>query len=761
MKYFISFSLLFVALSSNSRTITGVVLSESDSTTLVGATIQLSADSRIVKTGVTNRDGAFELETDIKSRLAIEISKDCFNPTEIMIEQGNKNIELGKIYLNKGRDLGEVIVKGNSLIHSNGRTIIYPSQADVRASTTAIGLFQKLPLAGLTVDPINRSLSVRGGSPVILINGVPSSLEDIYSLQPKDINKIEYSQVTPARYADKGYSGLISITLKERNDGGSVYLWGQSAVTTAFMDGNLNFKYHQGPSQLTLAYNPSWRNYHDVYDNKWESLISPDFKVNLEDRDNNPFNYNYHSLSLRYDYRPNAKTLFSVTLRGTPNFNKSRKIGNVADSESGDYSYNNKTTNTSFNPSLDLFLRYEFNDKNSLEIEEVGTISNSKYRYSSLYDFGAYDEEYALDANSRRNSLISEISFVHRFTDKASLSVGYQNTYSYSKNKYLTTDYTPILKENNNYIYVRYRQTIGKFYFSLSTGGKLFWIENDLNKRHFIRNLSSLNLTWNMSNSWDVDFTVSYKPGIPSLTQLTDYPQQKTPYLIVNGNPNLKVSDAISIDIWPSFQFKKFNLSLDVFYEGYFNSVIDEVSYLGNGMFLQQSGNIKRDEDLGFSIFAGINNLNGFGANGAFSYIHYISNGMNWHNHINSISGRISLWWNKGPFTITYYRKFPAKWVRGYYVGRDENGDQLSVSYKLKSHWTFEASWMYMFERKGTKYPQWSYSPVNPFFSERYIKNNANMVVISVSYNTDFGTIFRTGKRSLNNSDNSTSLFTL
>ena len=68
---------------------------------------------------------------------------------------------------------------------------------------------------------------------------------------------------------------------------------------------------------------------------------------------------------------------------------------------------------------------------------------------------------------------------------------------------------------------------------------------------------------------------------------------------------------------------------------------------------------------------------------------------------------------------------------------------------------------MYMFDTKGTKYPAWNYSSVNPAFRERYIKNNGNMIVLSVSYSADFGSIFRQAKRSLNNSDNGSSLLKL
>ena len=63
-----------------------------------------------------------------------------------------------------------------------------------------------------------------------------------------------------------------------------------------------------------------------------------------------------------------------------------------------------------------------------------------------------------------------------------------------------------------------------------------------------------------------------------------------------------------------------------------------------------------------------------------------------------------------------------------------------------------------MFDRKGTRYPSWDYSAVNPSRLERYIKNNANMVVLSASYSADFGSIFRTARRSLNNADNGSSL---
>lgn len=746
----------------NARTIQGIVLSSNDSTAVAGANCRLLADGKLTAGATANNEGEFSLETELKSALNLEISMIGFASTDVIIETGSKNLNVGTIYLDEGVTLNEVTVTGNSTISSKGRTIVYPSTSDVKASATTLGLFQKLPLAGLQANPINRTFSVDGGSPVILINGVPSDTEDVNALQPKDIEKIEYSRFTPARYADSGKSGFINITLKRKKDGGQVYIWGRSAVNTAFVDATVQASYHQGPSQFTLQYRPSWRNYQKVYDHVTESYIGDDFRVNLEENDHNPFYYHYHALRLKYNFSPSAKTLFSATFSATPNFNKRRQIAHTVDSELGTYDNNNLSKSKDFTPSLDLFLRQDFNEKNSIEVQVVGTLSSSDYRRDNNYVFDdGSTESYIMNVDSRRRSLISEISYVHTFSEKTSLSAGYQNTVSRSTNKYLNSDYKPVLSENNNYVYARLGQSVGNFYFALATGAKLFWIKNDLNKRHFIKNISSVQISWNINNSWSLQGTFKYTPAIPSLTDLTDYPQQTTPYLISNGNPELKVAEKFAYTINANYTYKKFQASFRSYYADTRNSTFDEVSYLGDKLFLSQTVNGKYRRVFQNDLSLRISGIHGFGANLYLCFTHYQTAGANWTQKLSSFDASITLWWNKGPFSISYWRKFPGKYLNGQHVGKDENGDALQFDWQPNKHWTVGASWMYMFDVKGTRYPSWDYSAVNPGYRDRYIKNNGNMVVLSVSYAADFGSIFRTARRNLNNSDNESSLLKL
>lgn len=743
----------------SARVVKGRVFSSADTTVVVGADCRLMSGDRQVNSWRSNADGSFAVASGDKGTLRLEVEKHGFSTTEILIKGGSDDVDLGPVFLEKSVELKELSVTANQVVYTKGRTIVYPSASEVKASSTSIELFQKLPLAGLTVNPIYQTLSVDGGSPYILINGRPASMNEVNTLAPKDIEKIEFSRFTPARYADKGGNGFIDITLKKRDDGGNVYAYARSAVNTAFVDGNIRGSYHQGPSQFSLFYNPSWRNYQSVYDFKTESYISPDFRVNLRSHDRAPFNYLTNQMQLKYDYSPSLNTLFSATFYATPSSNGNRRMAHTADSELGDYDNLDKSSSKGFSPSLDLFFRRKFNDRNALEAQVVGTLSSSDYRHDNTYTYPDGREEiYSTNADSRRRSLISEVSYIHTFSVKTELSAGFQNTISHSTNTYLDTDYKPVLTENNNYLYASLGQSVGKFYFSLSSGLKMYWIKNDMNRRNFVRNLSRAQINWYINQKWRLFGSFVFSPSIPSLSALTDYPQQVSPYLVSNGNPDLKVSETFTYNLGASFNYKKFNATLITAYVNSKNSVIGDMTYMGDRLFLTQSVNARYYRQYASRLVLQLNGVAGFGANMSLNLNHYETAVADWSHNLTSFSADFSLWWNKGPFTISYWRKNPGKSLYGYQVGKEENGDALQFQYRPDKHWNLGVSWMYMFDKKGTKYPAWSYSPVNPSYRDRYIKDNGNMVVLSATYTADFGSIFRTARRSLNNSDNGSSL---
>ena len=117
------------------------------------------------------------------------------------------------------------------------------------------------------------------------------------------------------------------------------------------------------------------------------------------------------------------------------------------------------------------------------------------------------------------------------------------------------------------------------------------------------------------------------------------------------------------------------------------NNVISDLIYMGDHEFLSQSVNAKRSRMFYSNLNLGISDVAGFGARLNISFDYYESAGEGWSHDLKSVNGSMSVWWNKGPFTISYWRKFPGKYLNGHRVGKDENGDSFDIQYKPDSHW--------------------------------------------------------------------------
>ncbi|MDE6772535.1 MAG: hypothetical protein K2J49_08025, partial [Muribaculaceae bacterium] len=294
--------------------VSGRLLSESDSTAVFNATGRLYKGSDRVAMSQSDDNGFITLLSPDGGDLTLRIESPGFADYELDMEGVKGDIDVGVILLSpEGTSIDELVVTADGRQERMGKTIVIPSLSDVKASADALSFLQKLQLDGLEVNVVNRSASVLGKTLVILINGIPSTQDDLNALKPSDVAKVEYSRFVPARYADKDAGGVIDVTLKKRKDGGAVYVWTRGCPTTGYIDGNVRASYHQGPSQFTLSYSPSWRNYNDVNDYSESSLIGDDFRVDFVSKAKSPFHYMFNPINLRYVYSPERSLLFSAS----------------------------------------------------------------------------------------------------------------------------------------------------------------------------------------------------------------------------------------------------------------------------------------------------------------------------------------------------------------------------------------------------------------------------------------------------------------
>ena len=720
------------------------------------------ADTTFISGGVTNQNGDFVIPVDAKEVL---LKTNCIGYMPYSSVHKVGSVGTIRIYTN-AKILKEVTVEQRHVDYNGDKITAYPTSTQIKHSYDMFSLLNQQPFPGMFVDQFNRTISVFNGSPIILIDGVKRTVQDLYSIQPKNIKKIEYSMNVPMKYADSGASGVIYIYLKDpKSAGGSFYANIVGSVNTGFVDADMGTTYNQGKSQFVLDYIYNLRDYNERIVNRNESYIGDDFNVNFkEEGSESPMYYNQHRINFGYNYRHDKSLLFSAKLRNSLFDSHKEEMGLVEDSYSGNYNRLTSIKNYSYTPSLDLYMRKEWNDGHTLEVQVVGSLSDDDYErtYDDEYDNGE-TKSYPSKVDTDYKSLISEVTYQKTLGSKTSLSTGFQNRLSKSENDYVLNDYTTSLDQNNNYAYMNLSQRIGKMSLNIGTGVKYIKMKSENNEREFTHNITSFNLSGSPRKSLYISLAGSYNPVTPGLSQLTDLVQVSNDYLSINGNPNLKPSHSLNTRMSIATDIKK---KLGIILVNTLNYTIDPmyttVEYMGNKKFLRYSDNydnwLRYEARLVLTLNEVLNKH--LTARLETYYNHYKTQGEDWSHSLNSMGMSLNVTAYLNKWTVQMYYRMPYKTLGANTISKTEPWNYVMVGYRHKN-WFFGGSWYFPLQSKGTEYPQWYLSKTYKGYGCATIKDNANMVSFNVRYNVAFGKLFGKTKRTLNNTASSADVMTL
>lgn len=742
--------------------ITGTILSANDSLPVSGATIRIvGVDSTLIKGGISNTDGTFVLNVSKSNQMNVVVSFIGFETEQIQIKGISKNMNLGKIYLKEdATNLGEVVVEAKQRINKVDKSIIIPSAIQLKVSNSSLGLLQNLNLPGLYVDAIEQKVNINGSQPIYMINGIIKTKHDFLSVNPKNIARIEYEDSPSIRNMDKNAGGVINVILKQKENGGN--FWGNvlGSPVTGFLNTDVYFAYNWSKSELSVNYFNNWRDYTHRWTDKNEKFISPDseFERNFIGVDS-PFGYLNQGIYLNYTYQHDKNTMFSATLRNDFGKQHTSVNGDIADSHKELSFYrDSKSSFDSYIPALDLFFKHKFKNRQSLEINIVGTYQNTDYERILKDNSDIYVNEISNRIDNSRKSLISEIVYRKGFK-KVNLNLGYQNMVSSSENKYKdVSEEKEKLSENNNYIYGSLSGSLGKFSYRLGSGIKLFSVKNDVDKELYVKNHSTLSLLYAVNDNFDIKLSSFYTPHLPNLSQLSNVTQRYDELMKMKGNPNLKAAYTIGSKLFANYQKGKFNSSLSLGFQRRVNTIYIDVQPLDGTTFISEPKNAIGDNHFNAeykcSYLGLLNHINLFSTIGFNSFK---SEGENFNHHLNHFYWDFSAQVYWGKWTLSSYYVKPKKNLLAQIVDMGENNSQISLGFKHKNLDLFAAI-KYPFEKNGWKWSEESLSKVNPSSTHVFIKDNNRMVVLGVTYSLNFGKGLRKLNKSLNNNDTTTSI---
>lgn len=712
------------------------------------------ADSSFITSGVSNQNGNFVIPTDAQHVL---IKTRCigYMPFTGIYETGN--IGTIRIHTN-AKILKEVSVERKAVQFDGNRIIVYPTPAQVNHSFDIFSLLSQLPFPALFVNEQLRDIKVYGKIPIILINGIKRSQRELISIDPKNVARIEYSTDVPIKYLDgNDESGIIYIYLKRSKDGGSFYADFTGSPTTGFINADAGASYNHGKSEFAVDYTASWRDYDKRNRTTIQSYIGDDFRADIIEKGMNvPIDYNGHNLDFRYDYRHDKSFILSARFLNAFKTHSSSTSGMIQDSSIGKYTQDAATHEQHYSPSIDLYAKKEWADGNAIESQVTGTLSDIDYSRKNIYSFdNGTTRSFPSEIDSKFRSLISEISYEKILCKTTAIQIGFQNHISHSTNNYISDNYTGILDQNSNYLYMSLSQRIGKVSLYFGTGLKHLHMKSEVNSRNFTRNLSSLNIGIPVGKKFNIGITGRYIPVIPQLSQLTDLDQSGNNYLISTGNPDLKVEHKLRGQIRGYYQHRNLNLGIITEYVHLINPMNRNVTYLGNGQFLNRTENYDHynrfEAGLHIALIELFDKRLSIQANTSYKYIATQSPMQNIYLNTFYSAFRINVY--LGKWSISSYYYLPNKYIDNNTIRKNENWSSLSLGFRPNKNWYLSLSGCLLFHPEGTEYPAWNISKVNPGYTYVSIPENGNMIMVSARYNISFGRIFDKTKRKLNNSD--------
>jgi len=449
--------------------------------------------------------------------------------------------------------LGSVTVTGARIINKVDRQVVFPTKAIVKHSADGYDLLKRLSLAYIKVNEAEQTISsTRGGNVQVRINDVKAEAQDIISLRPDEVLRVEYIENPGVRYSEDNLDAVINYIVKRRYSG---YVGGVSTMQAfweRFNNSSAYFKYNHKKSEFSLAYRLSHRWYDEQKNNTSSSYICPDGTIRQRNYlgFNNTMTYTDNDLQLGYNLAEPEKYNLNVRFDfGWTNAPYSGPTHRIVETGKADLLTRNRNASFVKTPSLDIYYSVNLPNQQTLALNAVGTFigtdythSQKEYLYAESLDktlTTTPQNDYSYSTDGKKYSFIGEGIYTKQF-EKVGFSAGTNYSISRTDNVYTgAVNTNTVLNSQNLYLFTQIQGKLSALNYQLGVGANYAAIHQGdvgFNKWTFRPQLS---LSTNAIKNVSIRYTGRVSQRIPSLSQLSDVRQQSNEMDVKDGNTGL------------------------------------------------------------------------------------------------------------------------------------------------------------------------------------------------------------------------------
>ena len=304
----------------------------------VSVSLMRLADTSLIKTDITGKDGKFEFLNLTEGDYLLSLSSAGYErkmSDVLKLSGANNELNVQPIVLTEAiKDLaGVTIMAKKPFIETKiDKTVVNVDASPTSAGATALEVLEKSP--GIMVNN-DGAISLRGKAGVIvMMDGKPTFLSPadlanlLKNMPASAIDQIEIMTNPSAKYDAAGNSGVINIkTKKGRAAGfnGSI----MAGITTSFFETNntlyvmpksqnsINFNYRKNKINFFGNYNPNILRGRSTLEISRRKIDENKTILGYNDvLTQFKFGNNNHTLKLGLDYSPNKKNTFGIVVSG-------------------------------------------------------------------------------------------------------------------------------------------------------------------------------------------------------------------------------------------------------------------------------------------------------------------------------------------------------------------------------------------------------------------------------------------------------------
>ena len=722
----------------------------------------IKEDSTFVAGTISGEKGAFTISNIRPGNYMLISSLVGYTAVGLELKNLVKSIDLGNIVMTESSvALKEVAVSASTITRKIDRMIIQPTASMLKNAYSSYDLLNNMMIPRLLVNPITKTLEVNGGGEVQKrINGIKASDNEVAALRAQDIVRVEFIENPGERYGSTDLGAVINIIVRKRDAGGLVNIQATDSPHMLFGENNLSVKLNHGKSEWGLTYGLTDKGFNKIKRDLTETYYLGDKTIErTQEGIDDKMKFFTQNINLSYNLSDPDKYTFNAVFRNninnTPYDNKTDKMNEPGNPDS--VFATTKNSSSSYSPSLDLYFQRILSHNQKLEFNVIGTIIKTK----SERAYREFTPETELTSiltavNGNKRSIIGEGIYDKEFKN-VKISAGLRHYQMYAENSYTgTNSEISDMNQSKTSAFFELQGKVKIFNYAAGIGATCsYFKEGEKSNSNYIFT-PSLRLGFAPHKNGYLSYKFNINPSVPSLSSLTGVEQALDTIQIVRGNPGLKTFSIYNNSINYSCFVNNFIVSFNVDHQYQKNPIMESL-LVENSKLIIMDENQRSFQRLNTNLTLGVRSLsigdikNFLSLSVVVGYTDYMSKGnLYYHSSDDFYYETMGMLSHGSCSLLVEYSKKPYS-LFGETIQKGENKTIFMVMYNKKK-FQVGAGILFPFTnnyRTGSE----RISAIAPSTTWTYAKEVGRMVVLKVAYNFEFGKMYKSGKKNLNNSD--------